>query len=77
MFFDSFAVLGKRAEKGCRKRVIGGEFTGEASQTRPSVAVALSGQAPWNRAARPDPSRREERSLRMTRGAVADMIRGL
>jgi hypothetical protein len=46
----------------------------EASQARPSVARALSGQAPWIRAARADSldrlgtgsSPREKRLLRMT-----------
>jgi hypothetical protein len=46
----------------------------EASQRRPSVACALSGQAPWSRAARPDSlgklgtgsSLRKERWFRMT-----------
>src|SRR5580658_1859214 len=38
----------------------------EASQARPSVACALSRQAPYIRAARPDPSLRKKRLLRMT-----------
>src|ERR1700683_1769765 len=42
------------------------QFGKEARQTRPSVAFALSAQALWNRAARPDPSLRKERLLRMT-----------
>jgi hypothetical protein len=37
----------------------------KASQTRPSVARARSGQAPWIRAARRDPSVRKERLLGM------------
>jgi two-component system sensor histidine kinase FlrB len=40
------------------------EIYKEASQTRPSVACALSGQAPWQRAARPDPSRDKKRLAR-------------
>jgi len=54
----------------------------EASQTHPSVAVALSRHAPWRGAARPDPSRDKNVSLRMTScqnnlqsGAAPDMIR--
>jgi hypothetical protein len=50
------------------------EFDKEASQARPSVAHALSGQAPWIRVARPDSlgelgtgsSLRKKRLLRMT-----------
>jgi hypothetical protein len=38
----------------------------KASQTRPSVAWARSGQAPWIGAARQDPSVRKERLLGMT-----------
>jgi len=54
---------------GRRKLMIGISWQNaykEASQTRPSVAVALSGQAPWRRAARPGPSLRKKRLLRMT-----------
>src|SRR5580693_5908612 len=55
------------------------QFNKEASQTRPSVACALSGQAPRIRAARPDPlgklgagtSLRKKRLLRMTDASFA------